>query len=153
MSDELKVPKRRVQVEVLVPGAPPEKVTVFLAEFASTHTGPERLSDLLNAHDEFFPAQDASGETRFLGRHSIAAARVEREWELGEELPEGHQHEVEIQLAGGIQLRGLVSFVLPHDRSRLLDYLNDPQPFVRLAEQDKVSLVNKRHILRVSKAK
>ena len=152
MSDELRVPKRQVQVEVLVPGSPPQTVTVFLAEFASRHSGPERLSDLLAAHDEFVPALDAAtGATLFLGRHSIAAARVAREWELGDELAEGQQHEVEILLADGTRLHGLVSFVLPHERSRLLDYLNDTQPFLRLAERDKVALINKRHIVRVTK--
>ena len=150
MSDELRVPKRRVQVEVLVPGSPPRQVTIFLAEFASKHTGPERLSDLLNAPGEFFPALDA-GEMVFLGRHSIAAARVAREWELGEELAEGQQPEVEIPLTDGTCLRGLVSFVLPPERSRLLDCLNDAQPFVRLLEQDRVALIHKRHIVRVAK--
>lgn len=152
MSEELRVPKRQVQVEMLVPGSPPQKVTVFLAEFASRHTGPERLSDLLNGHDEFVPAL-AAGATVFLGRHSIAAARVAREWELGEEPALGQQHEVEVLLTDGTCLRGQVSFVLPPERSRLLDYLNDAQPFVRLAEREQVALINKRHIARVTKAK
>ena len=154
MSDELKVPKRRVQVELLVPGSPARQVTVFLAEFAPTHTGPERLSDLLNAHDEFVPALDhASGNMTFFGRHAIAAARVGREWELGEESAPGQAHEVEIQLGDNTVLRGTVTFVLPHERTRLLDYLNDPQPFVRLAEKEHVALINKRHIVRVTTAK
>jgi len=42
---------------------------------------------------------------------------------------------------------------MPPERSRLLDYLNDTQPFVRLAEKEKVALVNKRHIARVAKVK
>jgi hypothetical protein len=154
MSDELKVPKRRVQVELLVPGSPARQVTVFLSEFASTHTGPERLSDLLNGHDEFLPGLDLAADAiTFFGRHSIAAARVAREWELGEEPVAGQQHEVEIQLTDGALLRGTVTFVLPHERARLLDYLNDAQPFVRLTEKETVALINKRHIVRVAKAK
>lgn len=154
MSDDLKVPKRRVQVELLVPGSPARQVTVFLAEFAPDHTGPERLSDLLNDHAEFVPAVDvASGAMTFFGRHSIAAARVAREWELGEEPVAGEQHQVEIQLTDGTLLDGTVSFVLPHERTRLLDYLNDGQPFVLLAQRDQVALINKRHIVRVTTAK
>ena len=152
MSDELKVPKRRVQVEVLAPGAPPRQVTVFLADFASKHSGPERLSDLLNAHDEFVPALE-NGATVFLGRHSIAAARVAREWEPGEEAAQGSQHQLEILLAGGACLRGLVSVVLPPERSRLLDFLNDAQPFLRLVEENQVALIHKRHIVRVALVK
>ncbi len=152
MSDALKVPKRRVQVEVLVPGSPPRQVTIFLAEFASHHTGPERLSDLLNTHDQFVPALEGTA-TIFLGRQSIAAVRVARAWELGEEPVEGQQHELEVLLADGTSLRGLVNFLLPTERSRLLDFLNDAQPFVRLLERDQVALVNKRHIVRVALVK
>jgi hypothetical protein len=154
MSDELTVPKRRVQVEVLIPGGGARQVIVFLAEFAQTHSGPERLSDLLNAQAEFVPALDVATDTMmFLGRHSIAAARVAHEWELGEQPEEGAQHEVEIALTDGTPLRGSVFFLLPHARSRLLDYLNDAQPFVRLAEPEKIALINKRHIARVTPRK
>jgi len=154
MSEELKVPKRRVQVEVLIPGGGARQMIVFLAEFASTHTGPERLSDLLNAEAEFVPALDVGTDTMmFLSRHSIAAARVGHEWELGEQPEEGVQHDVEITLTDGTTLPGSVFFLLPHSASRLLDYLNDAQPFVRLAEPEKVALINKRHIARVTPQK
>ena len=154
MSDELRVPKRRAQVEVLLPGGAARQVTVFLAEYAPRHSGPERLSDLLNAHDDFVPAIDvATDAMTFLNRHGIAAARVAREWELGEELTGAEQHEVEVTLVDGTTLRGTVAYVMPPDKSRLLDYLNDAQPFVRLAETERVALVNKRHIARVAKVK
>ncbi len=151
MSEELRVPKRHVQVEVLIPGGGARQVTVFLAEFASTHSGPERLSDLLNAHDDFLPVLDvATGGTMFIGRHSIAAARVAPEWEPAEQTEEGDRHELEIVLTDGTQLRGAVAFVPPPGRSRLLDFLNEPQPFLRLAESEKVALIHKRHIARVT---
>jgi len=154
MSDELRVPKRRAQVEVLLPGGAARQVTVFLAEFAGGHAGHERLSDLLNAAGEFVPAVDvATDAMTFINRQSVAAARVAREWEIGDDLAGGEEHEVEIALSDGTSLRGTVHFVLPPERSRLLDFLNDAQPFVRLAQEDKVTLVNKRHIARVSKVK
>ena len=154
MTDDLKVPKQRAQVEVLLPGGAVRQVVVFLSEFASTHTGPERLSDLLNAQDEFVPAVDtATDAMSFLGRHTIAAARVAGEWEPPEPVARGELHDLEITLVDGSILRGTVSIVMPPERSRLLDWLNDPQPFVRLAEKEKVALVNKRHIARVAKVR
>ena len=154
MTEDLKVPKRRAPVEVLLPGGAARQMTVFLAEFASTHSGPERLSDLLNAQDEFVPALDIATDTMsFLARHSIAAARVARQWEVGEELAGTEEEEVEITLTSGATLRGTLRFALPPGRSRLLDHLNDAQPFVRLEEGEKVALVNKRHIARVAKVK
>lgn len=155
MSDELKVPKRRAQVEVLVPGGAARQVTMFLAEFASTHSGHERVSDLLNASEgEFLAVVDAASDAvQFLNRQSVAAARVSSEWESDENLAGGEEHQVEIALIDGSELRGTVRYVMPPERSRLNDYLNDAQPFVRLAQDEKVTLVNKRHIARVAKVK
>jgi hypothetical protein len=154
MTDDLRVPKRRAQVEVLMPGGAARQVTVFLSEFASRHNGPERLSDLLNAEEDFIPAVDATTDTVvFLNRHGIAAARIAREWEISRDEPPGEQHELEIALVDGTTLRGAVTVVLPPEHARLLDFLNDAQPFVRLAEREKVALVNKRHIARVAKVK
>jgi hypothetical protein len=155
MSDELKVPKRRAPVELVLPyGNGSRQVMVFLAEFAGSHAGHERLSDLLNGPNEFLPAVDLTTDTMsFVGRAGIAAARCGKEWESNYGLGEVEEHEVQITLADGTALRGIVQFELPPDRSRLLDYLNDAQPFVRLDEGEKVALVNKRHIARVAKVK
>jgi hypothetical protein len=154
MAEDLKVPKQRAQVEVLLAGGGARQVVVFLAEFASMHSGRERLSDLLNGGEDFVPALDgATGEVTFLGRQSIAAARVAPEWEPLDEATQAAEHELEVTLADGTKLRGRVSFVMPPGRSRLLDYLNDAPPFLRLAERGSVALINKRHIARVAKAK
>jgi hypothetical protein len=150
MSEELRVPKRNVQVELLIPGGGARHVTVFLAEFAPTHSGPERLSDLLNAGDDFLPALDAAtGVTTFIGRHTIAAARVAPEWEPADQ-PEGERHELEIVLTDGTAMRGSVSFAPTPGRTRVLDYLNEAQPFLRLAEPERVALIHKRHIARAT---
>jgi hypothetical protein len=154
MTDELRVPKRRAQVELLLPGGGVRQVMVFLAEFASGHAGHERLSDLMNGPNDFLPALDLSTDTMsFVGRAGIAAARVGQDWESSYGLGDAEEHEVEIELSDGTALRGIVQFELPPDRSRLLDYLNDSRPFVRLDEGEKVILVNKRHIARVAKVK
>src|SRR5438874_9520675 len=77
MTDDLRVPKRRVQAEVLLPGGGSRQVTFFLSEFAPNHTGPERLSDLLNAQDEFVAAVDtATHAVSFLGERTIVRARL-----------------------------------------------------------------------------
>jgi hypothetical protein len=154
MTEDLKVPKQRAQVEVPLPGGAVRQVVVFLSEAAGEHSGHERLSDLLNARGDFVPALDlATDEVTFLGRQSIAAARVAPEWEPSDVEAGTEEHEVEITLVEGAVLRGRVSFALPHEHSRLLDYLNEPESFVRLVERDKVALVNKQHIARVAMVK
>ena len=154
MADDLKVPKQRAQVEVLLPGGAARQMVVFLSEFAPNHSGPERLSDLLNGGADFVPALDlASDNMTFVGRQSIAAARVAAEWEPGDDAEMATEHDVEIALVDGTALRGRLSFLLPPERSRLLDHLNDEAPFLRLVESERVALINKRHIARVTRVK
>ena len=151
--EDLRVPKRRVAAEVLLPGGAARRISLFLAEAASTHVGPERPSDLLNGGDDFVPALDEeTGAMTFLNRAGLAAVRVARELE-GDEA-DGHslptEHVVEILLESGAALRGLVSYLRPPDRSRLVDFLNEPEPFIRLIEERAIALVNKRHVARVA---
>lgn len=150
--EDLRVPKRRVAAEVLLPGGAARRISLFLAEAASTHVGPERPSDLLNGGDDFVPALDEeTGAMTFLNRAGLAAVRVARELEGDEadglSLPT--EHVVEILLESGAALRGLVSYLRPPDRSRLVDFLNEPEPFIRLIEERAIALVNKRHAARV----
>lgn len=152
--DELRVPKRRVNVEFQLLFAPAtRRLTVFLAEAAHVHDGPERLSDVLNGDTQFLPAYDeATRQMVFLARDAICFARLSANEEPADEA-EGHtiptECEVELRLAPGIPLRGLVSYVHPADRSRLNDYLNIAPSFFRVLEGDHVVLVNKRHLLEV----
>jgi hypothetical protein len=153
--NELRVPKHRVEVEVVLPGGARRQVAVFLSEFAPNHRGAERLSDLLNGSQDFFPALDAErDEMTFLNRAGIAVARVAEQHgrDVTAEFTLPSEHEVEITLVDGNVLQGLVSFVLPPERSRLIDFLNDSPPFfdLHLLDENRVALVNKRHVARVA---
>ena len=53
--EDLRVPKRAVAVEVVLPGGVARQVSVYLSEGAASHPGPERLSDLLNGSAPFIP--------------------------------------------------------------------------------------------------
>jgi hypothetical protein len=150
--DELRVPKRRTLIEIVFPSGASRQLAMFLAEFATQHAGPERPSDLLNGTIDFLPAVEVdTGEMTLLHRTGIAVARVPAEVESDEsdQLTIPTEHEVEITLTTGVTLNGLISYVLPPERSRLADYLNVATPFFRLLQQQSVSLVNKRHVSQV----
>jgi hypothetical protein len=148
--DRLRIPKHRGEVEVTGPNGETRRFSVFLAERAS-HGGPERVCDLLNGSREFLPAIDCETDAMtFLVRSSIAVARVEGPlWDV-DELNLPIEHEVEVVLTTGKVLAGLISYVLPLENCRVVDYLNDPAPFLALVEGERVALVNKRHVLRVT---
>lgn len=146
--DELRVPKHKTAVDVLLPGGAARRMALFLAEAAPDHAGPEVPLDLLNGRDDFIPAFDeTSGTMSFLHRPGVPVVRVARALDAGEEevtLPT--EHEVEVQLNDGSALSGLISYVRPADRTRLVDVLNEPHPFFRLLQGDAVAYVNKRHV-------
>lgn len=148
----LRVPKRRVPAEVLLASGESRRISLFLAEAGAGHAGPERPSDLLRAPEDFLPAVDEeSGLITFLNRAALALVRVDRALEPdgadGITLPA--EHEVEVLLRTGARLRGFLSYLpaLPHHR--VLDFLNERSPFLRLLEEGTVALVSKRHVAQV----
>jgi hypothetical protein len=87
----------------------------------------------------------------FLHRASIAVARVA----AGEEPADDSftiptEHEVEVTLTDGERLTGLLAYVAPEAHERLVDFLNRPEPFLRLLEHDRVALVGRAHVARVA---
>ena len=150
--EELRVPKRKTLIEVVLPGGAVRRVEVFLAEFAGAHEGSERLVDLLNGEGEFFPAFDVEAkQMSFVNRSSLALVWVDAglDAEPAEQVTIPTEHEVELSLLDGGSLRGLVTYVLPPDRARLIDYLNDPSPYFRVHQGARVALVHKRHVARI----
>jgi hypothetical protein len=148
--DPLRIPKRRSEVEVTFADGSVRKVAVFLAEQASHHGGEERILDLLESAADFVPGIDREGDhVAFFAKKSIAVVRTdEPPWERDEvNLP--LEHEVEVWLRGGTKLRGLLSYVLPTDSSRPIDYLNGSSRFFTLIEEGRVALVHKNHVLEV----
>ena len=62
----------------------------------------------------------------------------------------GRDEVADVLLQDGTSLIGLISFVRPPDRSRLVDVLNETPPFFRLLQGDLVAYVNKAHVARVA---
>jgi hypothetical protein len=151
MSD-LRVPKHKMAAEVGLPGGVVRRMAFFLAEGAPGHDGPERPLDLLNGEEDFLPAFDeAAGAMSFMNRREVTVVRVDRVHDADAEaatLPT--EYEVEVRLRDGTAQRGLISFVRPPERSRLLDLLNEPPPFFRLLQGPQVAYVNKNHVTLVS---
>jgi hypothetical protein len=150
---ELQVPKRRVEVELTFTGGEHGRFGVFVAEHCVERSGPERVSDVLSRRDPFFPAVDpGTGEATVVARAAVAVVQVPRADEPGDgdEVGPATEHAVELHLHDGQRVRGTVSYVLPPERSRLLDFLNAAPPFLRLvAESGDVLLVNRDHVVRV----
>jgi hypothetical protein len=150
--EALAVPKRTAAVRILLDDGSEGAYAIFLAERASHRDGPEEVADLLEAGASFLPARDlASGCIAFLRRDAIALVEVDAATGGDDPfaLAPTEQHEVEARLRGGRTARGFVAYVLPPDRARVLDHLNEPGAWLALHGEGVLRLVHKRHVTRV----
>jgi hypothetical protein len=158
MSAPYTVPKREIQVEVVLPAGPPMRLFIFLNERAETHSGFERPSDLLDGVNLFIPAVDDRGELVLLNRDALLMVSVAAEHELSHEDPtaedlavEETTHAlVEVVLENGMALRGLITYLLPPARRRLQDFLNSEDRFLTLKDSTFARLINKHRITRIT---
>jgi hypothetical protein len=149
---ELRVPKRRVEVEVAFTDGERRRLALFLAGSAAERAGPERVSDALCGDARFLPALDADGgDLHLLARAAISFVRLAAAEEPGdaEELTIPTEHALEVVLRDGARLAGTVSYVLPPERSRPIDFLNEAPAFFRLfTAPGEVLLVNREQVSR-----
>lgn len=157
--NEFTIPKRRVDATVVLAGGGERRVTLFLAGAAPGGAGAERLSDLLGKGAEFVPALDAhTGSVAFLAAANVMTVRADAAAEAAAAGAEGEaealtiptEHDVEVTLSDGRLLHGIVAYVRPANRGRLVDHLNDGAPFLVLESDDEVLFVNKRHVTRLA---
>lgn len=150
---ELRVPKRTVEVEVSLPHIGTRGMALFLSEFAATHDGAESVADMLNGPEDFFPALDLElGQMTAVRRSAVCAVRMGPKDELTDpsELAVPLQVKVSVLLSDGQRVTGTLSYLMPAERSRPIDFLNDDGPhFFPLFAEPQVILINRRQIVRL----
>lgn len=149
--NELRIPKHPVPVRIRA-GGTTHRVSLFLGEAAATHAGPQRLVDLLGEPGDFLPAGEEDGPISFFRRDAISVVECDREVPDDPALDSPHARRVAVKvlLADGTGLAGIVRFVLPPERSRLVDFLDLAPTFFRIELERGVAYVNKRHVVRVT---
>lgn len=157
MSERYRVPKYKTQVEIQFAPGRVERFSLFLAEFAERRLGPERADDVLNGDSEFLAVETAEGAIGFVRRSSIAIVTLGKDEDIDELLgafdPVAADLDIEVRLRialdDGTQLEGSTRYQLPEASSRVLDFLNGPEPFIPFRHEGRLSLVNKRRIANV----
>jgi hypothetical protein len=114
--------------------------------------GSERVGDVLNLEDGFFPFGTDSGTTLINRAHVLKvilpATVIEAQLDAGYETAKRRQ--VTLLLTNGEEVSGMVSVYLPEGRDRLSDFarLHDRFRYVELP--DRTVLVNSTHIVAMS---
>ena len=124
----------------------------FVVGSVATHAGRERVGDLLNAEDGFFPFQRQDGTTAQYNRAHVVLVRLPAG--LAEEtLEPGYdvalQRSVIITLSNGAHLDGTVAVYGPVGHERLSDYARSPKHFRYVVTSDGTVIVNSDHIVEV----
>ena len=150
--DDLRIPVRRVAVEVAQTDGSQQRFQLFVSEHSPHHEGPETPSEAITGVRGFVPAINPVDDSLVcLKVDAIMWMRVkaalERPGPEADTIPT--EHDVEIVLSGGERCSGLLSYVRPEKRDRLSDFLNEGEGPLKLIQGDEVVLVNRRHVLRV----
>ena len=147
MSDDYRIEKVRLPVEVTLANGHRLDGDVFVQAFARFRAGPEEPHDLLNDDDPFLPLVRGEGGLFLVQKSQIAV--------VSSPLPATDDAadtgvvgmKVEFTLLDGSAHSGSIFPELRVDRPRLVDFLNDtPLRFLALFAADRQHLVNRAHI-------
>ena len=156
---ELRVPRRRVAVDLALAGRPARRLELAVEPRAGT-AGWADVREVLEGDRAFLPLHEVGSDRWFLvNRDRIAWLAVQPD-EAGDEASAGagsgpgeeeilydQRVRVEIDLDGGVRLAGELLFAAPSDQARTGDHLNGEGRFVILFQPDRVLLVSKAAVL------
>jgi hypothetical protein len=123
---------------------------VFLSACAYSHIGQQTLADLLREKGAFFPFRSETGAFCVTNKNTITHIGYEKTRAEMEFEPLGNPVEVQVNFAGGVQLRGTVIIEMPEGRNRLFDFINSASGFFPLHCSDGHYLVNVAQIRDIS---
>jgi hypothetical protein len=153
MSD-FRVEKCRAEAELTLSTGGRVNGAFFLAGFSGRHSGPERVSDLLNGELQFFPFEVAGTAERrtvlFINRaHVTTVALPPDATELQIEPPYGLavRRRVSVLLSDGARVAATVSICLPPGHDRLSDYVQFEHPFQYFETPERTLIINSAYIV------
>jgi hypothetical protein len=152
---EFRVEKRRAEAELTLSTGTRVKGAFFLAASSAGHAGPERVGDLLNDEQGFFPFELAGsdlGRTVLINRTHVAMIAlppsvVEAQLDPGYDL--AIKRRVSILLSTGARVAGTVSVYRPAGHDRLSDYAHVVEAFRYLETSDHTLIINSAHIVEI----
>ena len=147
---EFRFQKERVPATLMMAPGTSVRGSFFVAGHTSMHDGRERVGDVLNGAQGFFPFELRDGNTVLYNRaHIVAVALDSPVSEAGQDsgYEVAHKCHVGMVLSTGMRVRGLVAVYTAPGHERLSDYARTPEMFRYLVTAKNTLLVNTAHIV------
>lgn len=158
---DLKIPLRRVRVELCLAGQAARRVELHLGEHSNRAWQREELLDLVQGGREFLPCRDPElGTWTLINRDHIMWLSMPVHEDRSQSTDDGielgtlydHRHQVSLLLDGGATLEGAILYSAPIEHARLMDHVNQPGTFLVLHWSDQIVLVRKAGIVEIVEA-
>jgi len=154
-TSQFRVEKFRSEGTLTLSNGTSVRGSFFVAGSSRTHSGPERVKDVLNGESGFFPfevAGSAGPSTRLYNREHIVmvelADRSEAHAEPGYDVATVRR--VRVLLSDGVRLRGVVRVHRPQGRDRLSDFARAADTFGYLETERSTYLINVHFVLELA---
>jgi hypothetical protein len=126
VSHQYRIEKQRLAVSLRLLGGHSVEGDMFVQPSPYGYTGGERAVDVLNSPEAFVPVELYDGSVVLVQKDRIVEVRgeglaEEDELRLAIALPTP----LEITMTDGALVEGSLMLEVPHDRQRVLDFLND----------------------------
>ena len=151
---EFRIEKRRAEAALTLTTGSTVRGVFFLSGSSASHTGPERVADLLNAETGFFPFELTSGNEPYtvLYRAQVLMITLLEET-IEAQLDPGYsvatERAVRMMLSNGDAVEGRVRVYRPSGRDRLSDYARAGETFRYVETAGATVIVNADHIVEI----
>lgn len=150
--DHLKQPKRELLLQIKLEGDDTAyKYKVFLGEFSRIRPGSQTPEEFFNEANQYIPARNIdSDQMEFLNKKKILWAKFDliNDDESDDHIP-GTIKNIIVRMEGGT-LNGTVEIMLPPERSRITDFINQDDRFFLLTTEEGCYVINKDQVGSVS---
>jgi hypothetical protein len=150
---EFRIEKRRAEAALTLSTGSRVKGCFFLSGSNATHSGPERVADLLNGESGFFPFELNTGGAPYTVLYNrsqvlhvaLLDETVEAQLDPGYNI--ATERGVRIVLSNGDAVEGRIRVYRPSGRDRLSDYARAPEIFRYVETAAGTVIVNANHIV------
>ena len=152
---EFRIEKRRAEAALTLTTGSTVRGVFFLSGSSASHTGPERVADLLNAETGFFPFELTSGTEPYTVLYNRAQLLMVSllEETIEAQLDPGYsvatERAVRMMLSNGDAVEGRVRVYRPSGRDRLSDYARAGEIFRYVETAGGTVIVNADHIVEI----